>query len=258
MAYSIHPVMRSLLSLFAVCACLLSCTDSGKDAGDENASTTASSSPTDAAGSSSSDGASQPATAQAPSDSAGQNYTYSTDGELRIEGSDTQYDILLPTDFLFDFDEDKLRPEAAPLLDKLKAHFATHKTSQVHVVGHTDSKGDNAYNHKLSQRRAIAVQGWLKANTGVYAMALGRGEEEPVAANENPDGSDNPQGRQLNRRVVIRVVAYPDAAKMMNEAKSQAGSAEKTASDASATGAETRRMMDEAKAKADAAKARLK
>jgi len=149
----------------------------------------------------------------------GQNITYSTEGELEIVGSETQYDIILPSDILFNFDKYELRPEANNLLQKLKAHFATHKTSQVHVFGHTDSKGDDKYNAVLSQKRAVTVQKWLKENTGVFAMALGMGEREPLLPNENPDGSDSPENRQRNRRVTIRVVAYPDVNKMLNRNK---------------------------------------
>lgn len=151
--------------------------------------------------------------------SSGQNITYSTEGELEIVGSETNYDILLPSDFLFDFDKYELRPEANDLLQKLKAHFATHKTNQVHVFGHTDSKGDDKYNAVLSQKRAIAVQKWVKENTGVFAMALGMGEREPLLPNENADGSDNPENRQRNRRVTVRVAAYPDVNKMLNRNK---------------------------------------
>ena len=149
----------------------------------------------------------------------GQNITYSTAGELEIVGSETQYDIILPTDILFDFDKHEIRPEANDLLGKLKAHFAGRKTSQVHVFGHTDSKGSDQYNAVLSQKRAVAVQKWLKENTGVYAMALGMGEREPLAPNENADGSDNPENRQRNRRVTIRVVVYPDIKERLNRNK---------------------------------------
>ena len=149
----------------------------------------------------------------------GQNITYSTAGELEIVGSETQYDIILPTDILFDFDKHEIRPEAKDLLGKLKAHFAGRKMSQVHVFGHTDSKGSDQYNAVLSQKRAVAVQKWLKENTGVYAMALGMGEREPLAPNENADGSDNPENRQRNRRVTIRAVVYPDIKERLNRNK---------------------------------------
>lgn len=147
----------------------------------------------------------------------GQNITFSTAGELEIVGNEINYDVLLPSDILFDFDKHALRPEAADLLQKLKAHFAGKRTNQVHIFGHTDSKGDDQYNAVLSQKRAIAVQKWLKENTDIYAMALGMGEREPLVPNENADGSDNPENRQRNRRVTVRVALKPDVNQMLNQ-----------------------------------------
>lgn len=154
-----------------------------------------------------------------------QNFLAAAPSELRILGDEFRYDMLLPADILFDFDKAELRPDAEPLLQKVKAHFTTHETNQVHVWGHTDSKGTNEYNHLLSQRRAKAVCDWLEREVGGFNMCLGRGEEEPLLPNENPDGTDNPLNRQLNRRVTLSVVLYPDANKMMEEAKKEADAA---------------------------------
>jgi outer membrane protein OmpA-like peptidoglycan-associated protein len=76
------------------------------------------------------------------------------------------------------------------------------------VDGHTDGKGDASYNQNLSERRAKSVRDWLVKLGGVPAARLtarGFGMSHPVAPNAKPDGSDNPPGRQLNRRVEIRV-----------------------------------------------------
>ena len=90
----------------------------------------------------------------------------------------------------------------------------------IHVWGHTDSKGSDQYNAVLSQKRAVAVANWLKKNikTKGLVMAIGRGEQEPLVPNENADGSDNPANRQKNRRVTLSVVKYPDASKLMKDA----------------------------------------
>lgn len=155
-----------------------------------------------------------------------QNFALERPGELRIVGDPNRYDIELPTDVLFDFDKSALRKEAAPLLDKLKAHFASNRSSQVLVWGHTDSKGSDSHNFTLSQKRAKAVCDWMRREVeGRFQSCVGRGEQEPVAPNENPDGSDNPVNRQLNRRVTISVVVYPDAREMLNKAKRDAGTA---------------------------------
>lgn len=174
----------------------------------------------DRGGSQRPDGASREITATGD-----QNYSVSAPGELRITGDENRYDIQLPTDVLFDFDEDDLRPDAEPLLRKVKEHFATHETSQVHVWGHTDSKGSDQYNYLLSQRRAKAVCDWLNREVGGFNMCIGRGETEPLMPNENADGSDNALNRQLNRRVTISVVRYPDVNEMLGNAKSEADSA---------------------------------
>src|SRR6185436_19364137 len=80
--------------------------------------------------------------------------------------------------------------------------------SQVTVEGYTDAQGTQSLNMQLSRERAQAVKDWLVKNGGVPASSIatkGLGEQSPVAANTNPDGSDNPLGRALNRRVTIVV-----------------------------------------------------
>jgi OOP family OmpA-OmpF porin len=79
---------------------------------------------------------------------------------------------------------------------------------KVEVAGHTDSIGTDAYNQGLSERRARAVYDYLTSN-GIDASRLvgpnGYGESRPIAPNTNPDGSDNPEGRALNRRTELNV-----------------------------------------------------
>ena len=73
------------------------------------------------------------------------------------------------------------------------------------VAGHTDARGTDEYNHRLGQRRAISVVEHL-ARAGVPAERLvvrSYGESRPIAPNARPDGSDDPEGRALNRRVEI-------------------------------------------------------
>jgi photosystem I P700 chlorophyll a apoprotein A2 len=77
------------------------------------------------------------------------------------------------------------------------------------VVGHTDSIGSESSNQALSVDRAASVVESLAQELGIDVGRLsaeGRGASEPVAPNTNPDGSDNPDGRQLNRRVEIFVL----------------------------------------------------
>ena len=73
---------------------------------------------------------------------------------------------------------------------------------------HTDSKGTDAYNIKLSQARAQSCVDYL-ASKGVpisRMVAKGYGESRPIAPNTSPTGKDNPDGRQLNRRTEFKVL----------------------------------------------------
>ena len=117
--------------------------------------------------------------------------------------------ITLEDSVLFDFGSSELRGEASTTLTNLAAVIKDSKAPKVQVQGHTDSVSDDAFNQKLSEQRAQAVSSALKSD-GVAAdlEAVGYGETKPVAPNENPDGSDNPAGRRLNRRVEVFVPAF--------------------------------------------------
>ena len=117
--------------------------------------------------------------------------------------------ITLEDSILFDFGKSDIRPDAAQTLSTLATVLNNAKVPTAHIYGHTDSVSDEAFNQKLSEDRANAVSAELKKD-GVSATldATGYGETKPVAPNENPDGSDNPAGRALNRRVEIYIPAF--------------------------------------------------
>ena len=126
---------------------------------------------------------------------------------LKAEVTQTIIKIDLSSDVLFDFDKADLRPEALESLKSL-ATIVKHKATKVEIFGHTDSKGSDAYNQKLSEKRALSVKTWLLTNTNIskdLLHTIGLGETQPVAPNEKEDGSDNPEGRAQNRRVEILV-----------------------------------------------------
>lgn len=114
--------------------------------------------------------------------------------------------ISLSADVLFDFDKADLRPEAGPALAKVAAVLKAHAKAATLIEGHTDAKGTDKYNQPLSERRADAVRRWLAAN-GINAnmTTRGWGKTKPVAPNTRPNGADDPDGRQKNRRVEITV-----------------------------------------------------
>lgn len=112
----------------------------------------------------------------------------------------------LPGDVLFDFDKHDLRADALPVLDRLAELLAGFPARGVAVNGYTDSKGDDAYNDALSRRRAESVHRYLVERDGSKTRTYdvsGFGEHRPVAPNQRADGSDDPEGRQRNRRVEI-------------------------------------------------------
>lgn len=101
----------------------------------------------------------------------------------------------------FDTDKAAIRPDAQPILDEAARALASDTAVQVAVEGHTDSRGTEEHNQKLSERRAAAVRDYL-VDKGVAATRLhaaGMGESKPVA------GNDTPEGMAQNRRVELRV-----------------------------------------------------
>ena len=117
--------------------------------------------------------------------------------------------ITLEDGVLFDFGKSDIRADAAQTLGKLATVLTNAKVPAAHVYGHTDSVSDEAFNQQLSEARANAVKDELsKKGVGATMDATGYGESKPVAPNENADGSDNPAGRALNRRVEIFIPAF--------------------------------------------------
>jgi len=131
---------------------------------------------------------------------------YSTKG-LGVTETADEVRIALAADVLFDFDKSDITDKAADALGKAAEIIRKHKPrGAVRIEGHTDAKGAADYNQGLSQRRAEAVKAWLAANgklKGVKFSTQGFGAQRPVAPNAKPDASDDPEGRQKNRRVEI-------------------------------------------------------
>lgn len=99
----------------------------------------------------------------------------------------------------FDFDSAKARPGHRSEVKRVYDFMREYPQTKVTIEGHTDSRGSNEYNQKLSQRRANTIANMLTTEFNIDAdrvTAIGYGEERPVASN------DTDEGRQDNRRVV--------------------------------------------------------
>jgi outer membrane protein OmpA-like peptidoglycan-associated protein len=114
--------------------------------------------------------------------------------------------INLAADVLFDFDKSTLRAEAAPALGKVVAVLQSYPKAAVLIEGHTDGKGNDSYNQRLSEQRADSVRRWLVEHGVTTPMTTrGWGKSHPIVPNTKPNGADDPEGRQKNRRVEITV-----------------------------------------------------
>lgn len=109
----------------------------------------------------------------------------------------------------YDLDKSDIRPDAARELDKLVQMLKDNpEITKIELSSHTDSIASVEYNLDLSQRRAesavryMVQQGILKDRI----VAKGYGELRPIARNTNPDGTDNPDGRQRNRRTEFKIL----------------------------------------------------
>jgi OOP family OmpA-OmpF porin len=110
--------------------------------------------------------------------------------------------VTYAADAFFDFDKSVLKAEGKAKLDDLVGKMKAINLEVIIAVGHTDSVGTDAYNQKLSVRRAEAVKAYL-VSKGVEKNRVyteGKGEKQPVADNKTA------QGRAKNRRVEIEVV----------------------------------------------------
>ena len=110
--------------------------------------------------------------------------------------------VTFAADAFFDFDKSVLKPEGKAKLDDLVSKLQGMNLEVIIAVGHTDAIGSDAYNQKLSVRRAEAVKAYL-VSKGIESNRVyteGKGKKQPVADNKSA------AGRAKNRRVEIEVV----------------------------------------------------
>lgn len=110
--------------------------------------------------------------------------------------------VVFNADTFFDFDKSTLKPEGRQLLDQVATQARAIDLETIIAVGHTDSIGTEAYNQKLSERRAASVKSYL-VSKGIDPNRIyteGKGELQPIATNKTA------AGRAQNRRVEIEIV----------------------------------------------------
>jgi outer membrane protein OmpA-like peptidoglycan-associated protein len=116
--------------------------------------------------------------------------------------------ITLKGDVTFDTNSTAVRPGLYNEIDRIAQVMVQYPETQIIVQGHTDSAGSAEYNQRLSEQRAEAVKNLiLQRGVSPYRItSMGYGESQPVATN------DTPEGRQMNRRVEIRIKPNEPAA----------------------------------------------
>ncbi len=120
----------------------------------------------------------------------------------------------------YEFDKWDLTEQAKQTIDStLYPILRDNPKLIVELSSHTDSKGDDSYNKRLSQKRAESVVNYLTQEKGIEPtrlIAKGYGESVPIAPNANKDGSDNPEGRAKNRRTEFKVIGSIDQFSKIN------------------------------------------
>ncbi len=168
----------------------------------------------------------------------------------------------------FEFDRAVLRQESIPILEAAVNVLNEHPELLVAIDGHTDSKGSDAYNERLSRARAATVQNYFvdKGVNGDRLVFRGFGESRPIAPNQFDDGSDNPDGRFENRRVELNVldletfnavkteIAEREAERKAEEARRSAARAKAAAQKAEAAAKAKKAAEAEAAAKAESSR----
>jgi peptidoglycan-associated lipoprotein len=127
--------------------------------------------------------------------------------------------IFVLENIYYNFNKADIRDDAAKELDKLVQLLLDNPEIKIELASHTDSIDDREYNIDLSQRRAEAAVRYL-VQRGIAPdrlVAKGYGEDKPIARNSNSDGSDNPDGRQKNRRTEFKILSVSAMPKPIEE-----------------------------------------
>lgn len=125
--------------------------------------------------------------------------------ELKVDKDGCPIKVTINLNVLFDFNKSDVKPKYHDEIKRVADYMNAYPWEKATLEGHTDSKGTDAYNEKLSQRRVDAIKNYLVEKFGISAdrlTAVGYGESKPIATN------DTEEGRQLNRRVQAVMETY--------------------------------------------------
>jgi len=125
--------------------------------------------------------------------------------ELKVDKDGCPMKVTINLNVLFDFDKSDIKPKYHDEIKRVADYMKAYPWEKATLEGHTDSKGTDPYNQKLSQLRVYAIKAYLVDKFGISAdrlTAVGYGESKPIASN------DTEEGRQLNRRVQAVMETY--------------------------------------------------
>jgi OmpA-OmpF porin, OOP family len=117
--------------------------------------------------------------------------------------------VTIQVNIYYEYDKYRLTDEAKNTIDTLVMPlFSMFPTGVIEIGSHTDNRGTDQYNIDLSQKRSESVVSYIisKGISAERLVAKGYGMRVPIAPNTNRDGTDNPEGRQLNRRTEFKIV----------------------------------------------------
>src|ERR1044072_1686423 len=117
--------------------------------------------------------------------------------------------VIVLDNVYYDFDKSSLQQASFPALDKLVGLLKEYPAMVIEIRAHTDNMGDDKYNMTLSDARAQVVVNYLvsKGIDKVRLQSKGYGASMPVVPNKKEDGTDDPEGRQKNRRTEFKVLS---------------------------------------------------
>jgi len=131
-----------------------------------------------------------------------------TDEQKTSPEAQKEINNLVLRSFFFDFNSSVLSERSKRELDHLSLIMDNIPELNIELIGNTDAKGNDQYNNWLSEKRAVNAKAYL-VKKGVKALRInvkGLGKSNFIAVNNNPDGSDNSEGRKYNRRVDVEVL----------------------------------------------------